>query len=103
MPLNRVLPVALLGSVLLAGCSTADKTAESAAPAAEHTRCNAEPVQALVGKTASQALVDQARQQSGAQTARVLGPHDVVTLEYNSQRLNINVDDGRVIRSLNCG
>lgn len=103
MPLNRLISAALLGSLLLAGCGTAGKPAESAAPVVQGMRCNAEPLQALVGKTASRALVDQAHRQSGAQTVRVLAPHDGVTLEYDAQRLNIDVDDGRVIRSLHCG
>lgn len=103
MPLNRVLPSMLFGAILLAGCSSAEKPAETPAAAPESGRCNAEAVQALVGKPLSQALVDQARRDSGAQTARVLHPHDVVTLEYNSQRLNINVDEKEVVHGLNCG
>jgi len=104
MPLNRVLPVLLLGTALLAGCSSADKPAGSTETAAEQdARCNAESLQALVGKSQTSALVEQARQQAGAKTARVLHPQDAVTLEYNPQRLNIHVDDGLVIRSVNCG
>lgn len=104
MPLNRALPAMLLGTLLLAACSSADKPAESPAAAAPETgRCNAGAVQSLVGKPLSQALVERARRDAGAQNARVLHPHDAVTLEYNSQRLNINVDDSEVVRGLNCG
>ncbi|MED5608122.1 MULTISPECIES: I78 family peptidase inhibitor [Pseudomonas] len=103
MPLNRALPAMLFGAILLAGCSSADKPAESPAAAPEAGRCNAGAVQSLVGKPLSQALVEQARRDAGAQNARVLHPHDAVTLEYNSQRLNINVDDRELVRGLNCG
>lgn len=104
MPLNRALPAMLFGAIVLAGCSSADKPAESPAAAAPETgRCNAGAVQSLVGKPLSQALVEQARRDSGAQSARALHPHDAVTLEYNSQRLNINVDDSEIVRGLNCG
>ncbi|WP_371366911.1 I78 family peptidase inhibitor [Pseudomonas sp. QL9] len=104
MSLIRVLPVLLLGTTLLAGCSSAAKPGALTEPtAAEDARCNAESLQALVGKSQTQALVDQARQQAGAKTARVLHPQDAVTLEYNPQRLNIHVDDSLVIRSVNCG
>ncbi len=54
-------------------------------------------------ETATPELLEQARQQAGASTARILTPGSVVTLEYNRQRLNLNVDDQRVITRVSCG
>ena len=92
----------LFAALVLAGCSTpqTDK-----APVAEggHGRCEANAAEFAVGKQATRELLEQARTRSGAQTARVLGPHDVVTLEYRSDRLNLNADENAVVTRVNCG
>ncbi|WP_312958142.1 I78 family peptidase inhibitor [Stutzerimonas nitrititolerans] len=91
----------LLASLALLGCQQSQPQTQT--PSTRPGSCNAEAVQNLVGKTASPALLEQAREQSGAQTARVLRPQDVVTLEYNAQRLNLSTDGGLVIQRINCG
>ncbi|WP_376784900.1 I78 family peptidase inhibitor [Stutzerimonas nitrititolerans] len=91
----------LLASLALLGCQQSQP--QTQAPSARPGSCNAEAVQNFVGKTASPALLEQAREQSGAQTARVLRPQDVVTLEYNAQRLNLSTDGELVIQRINCG
>ncbi|MNF00923.1 Peptidase inhibitor I78 family protein [compost metagenome] len=48
-------------------------------------------------------LVEQARKASGSQLARAIGPHDVMTLEYRSERLNLNTDAQGVVTRVNCG
>jgi hypothetical protein len=102
-----------LAGLLLAGCSSTDKpAAPAAAPAsAEETSsaaapsgtCDSAAVASLVGKTANTALVEQAKRQSGAETARVLRPHDVMTMDYNSRRLNIDVNETDVVKQFTCG
>ncbi|MBD8493013.1 I78 family peptidase inhibitor [Pseudomonas syringae] len=101
---------------LLAGCSStsapapateAPRTAEAATTAvsgpAGDGRCDASGAQAAVGKQATFELLNQVRTQSGAMDARILGPNDMVTLEYRSERVNVNTDAaGKVIR-VNCG
>lgn len=90
-------------ALLAAGCSSTD-TANAPAPAAEPSQgCNSAAVKHLEGKVVSDQLLDQARQQSGANTARVLTPDSMVTLEYNSQRLNLYVDDQQTITRASCG
>ncbi|HFJ9768743.1 I78 family peptidase inhibitor, partial [Pseudomonas aeruginosa] len=71
-------------------------------PAADG-RCDANAVQAYVGKQASAAIVEEARRAAGAEVARALRPHDAVTMDYNPRRLNIDVDDTLVIKRLSCG
>lgn len=91
----------LLASLTLLGCQqTKPQTQEALTVTGT---CNAQAAQHFLGKTASPALLEQARNQSGAQTARVLRPDDVVTLEYNAQRLNLSTDDALVIQRINCG
>lgn len=91
----------LATALLAAGCSTADKPA--AKPADPSLGCTSTAVEHLQGQVATAELLEQARQQAGASTARVLTPSSVVTLEYNGQRLNLNVDDQRVITRVSCG
>jgi hypothetical protein len=66
-------------------------------------RCNASAVQRLVGEKASPELLDQARDQSGATVARILRPGDIVTLEYNDQRLTLSTDETLKIQRIGCG
>lgn len=92
---------------LLAGCSTPSGSGtDSKAPVATSAgdgRCDAEGGQFAIGKQASLDLLNQVRTRTGAQDARILGPNDMVTLEYRSERVNVNADaSGKVIR-VNCG
>ncbi|UUZ73263.1 starvation-inducible protein [Polaromonas sp. P1(28)-8] len=101
---NPAVP-ALLLPVLLAACAEAPRAAGSPEPppTAVSPRCNAAPAQFAVGRTADAALAEEARIRSGARTVRVLRPNEVVTMEFNAERLNLAVDQaGRVIR-VNCG
>jgi hypothetical protein len=109
MPCKSKFPV--LGAVLtlaalfMAGCSSTASPgkSEAGAPAMADGRCHAEAAQFTVGKPLSAALLEQARTRSGSQMARALGPHDMITMDYRSERLNLNVDDQGVVRRANCG
>ncbi|CAK14795.1 I78 family peptidase inhibitor [Pseudomonas entomophila] len=96
----------LLLATVLAGCSTGGSSGGSSAPSApagNDGRCEASGADFAIGKQASPELLDQARKASGSQMARVLTPHDVITLEYRSERLNLNVDEKGVVTRVNCG
>jgi len=102
MRLTHLSSIALLA--VLAGCSSNDTATPAAQqPASQDGRCNAEAVQNLLGQTVTSALVDQAQSQAGAQTTRVLSPGDAVTMDYNSQRLNIDIDEAESIVRITCG
>ncbi|MCY1528926.1 Peptidase inhibitor I78 family protein [compost metagenome] len=88
---------------VLTGCSSADKPATPESQAKGPGACNAEVVQSLLGQIATADVVKQAHQLSGAQTARVLAPGDVMTMDYNARRLNINIDESEVIEQITCG
>lgn len=91
----------LLAALLLVGCSSTDKS--EPVPTASIQGCDASLVQSLVGQTASSALLEEARQRAGARMARFIGPHDSVTLDYDSKRLNLDIDERLVIRQIHCG
>jgi len=102
--IKRALPIAIASAAfVLTGCQTTS-TAPSNSSAAESVgRCNADAVASMTGQTVTPEILEQAREQSGAITARVLRPDDIVTLEYNSQRLNIYTDKDMTIERIGCG
>ena len=102
MPWKFALLGTLIAALSLTGCNTTQVDREPVAGAGDG-RCEAKAAEFAVGKKASRELLEQARTRAGAQTARVLGPHDVVTLEYRSDRLNLNADENAVITRVNCG
>jgi len=101
--INKFIPAVLaVAAALMAGCqfSTTATPNTAGQPSA---RCDSKAVRHLVGQIATPELLDQAKDQAGARTARILRPDDIVTLEYNSQRLNINTDSAMKIERINCG
>lgn len=96
----------LLAASLLAGCSsTSSESATDPVTTTDtgHSRCEAKAAEFTIGKKASPELLEQARTRAGAQNARILKPDDMVTLEYRSDRLNLNTDNNLVITRVNCG
>ena len=92
----------LLAVVALSGCSTSNSDKDPVTEAG-HNRCDAKAAAFVIGQKASAQLLEQARVKAGAQNARLLSPHDIMTLEYRSDRLNLNTDDNAVITRVNCG
>ncbi|TKJ69360.1 hypothetical protein PspCFBP13508_22625 [Pseudomonas sp. CFBP13508] len=105
MPLKFATLGALMAAALLAGCSTtsSDSAKEPVAAESGSSRCEASAAQFAIGKKASPELLDQARAKAGAQNARFLKPNDMITLEYRSDRLNLNTDNNLVVTRVNCG
>lgn len=96
----------LLAAALLAGCSsTSTESATDPVTTTDtgHSRCTAKAAEFTIGKQASPELLEQARTRAAAQNARFLMPNDMVTLEYRSDRLNLNTDAARVVTRVNCG
>ena len=102
---NTRFSLILTAALLAAGCSSnAEKPTSAAAPSgATPDSCTSSAAEHFKGQAATPELLEQARQKAGASTARILTPDSVVTLEYNGQRLNLNVDDQRMITRVSCG
>lgn len=124
MPIARTALAASLATLLslgLAACSGTSDTGDTALPDAAEApaasapapvdaptapaamTCDAGVVQALVGQPSDDAVIEQARTDSGAGTVRVLKPGDAATMDYREDRLNIDLDADGVIQSLRCG
>ena len=65
--------------------------------------CSARPAEVLVGERYRRGVPSRAKKLSGAKTVRVVGPGDVVTMDYREDRLNLRVDYRRRITSVRCG
>ena len=103
MPWKLASLAALFAAIVLTGCSTSGTEKDPVATESGHSRCEAKSAEFAVGKKASPELLEQARTRAGAQNARILKPNDMITLEYRSDRLNLNTDANLVITRVNCG
>lgn len=65
--------------------------------------CNAQPAQFAVGQSSTASVMESARSRSGALMARVLRPGQMVTKEFDAQRLNLEVDATGRILAVRCG
>ena len=102
--IKRALPIAIASAAfVLTGCQTTSTALSNSSAAESVGRCNADAAASLTGQTVTPEILERAREQSGAITARVLRPDDIVTLEYNSQRLNIYTDKDMTIERIGCG
>lgn len=80
-------------------------TAQDGIPPREDARfrCNAERLVALIGRAGTPRLAEQARRASGARAFRWIRPGTAVTMDYRTDRLNIEVDAGNRVIELRCG
>ncbi len=114
-----LLPAALLTLALAACAPTPDEQAVAVAQSEQRAQQDAQPAPAepaipvgacddtqaqwAIGKAVTEADVEQARKDSGAQTARTLKPGQMVTMEFNANRLNLDVDGAGVVTAVRCG
>lgn len=77
--------------------------APPAEPAGDATSCDATQAQWTVGKAVSEAEIEQARKDAGAEQVRTLKPGQMTTMEYLANRLNLDLDDKGVVTAARCG
>ena len=101
----------ILAATALGGCSgygsapaaSSGSAGASATPPPASGQCNAQPAQGAVGQSSTSTIVESARARSGAQMARILRPGQMITKEFNAQRLNLEVDANGRILTVTCG
>ena len=93
---------ALMGGYASHGQAPAPTQPQAQAPAPE-ALCNAQPAQAAVGQSSTASVVESARARSGARMVRILRPGQMVTKEFDTQRLNLEVDANGRILAVRCG
>lgn len=72
-------------------------------PPAQVAQCRARPAQALVGERYRRGVPTRAKRMSGARTVRVIWPGQAATMDFREDRLNIELDRGRLITAVRCG
>ncbi|MDX3895713.1 I78 family peptidase inhibitor [Pusillimonas sp.] len=65
--------------------------------------CNADNASHVTGKRISAELEQEARRSSGAGMIRVIRPGQMITKEYRSERLNLQLNDYDVVVRAYCG
>lgn len=91
----------LLASVLVAACAQPPMPGAPAHPRAGV--CQAEAARFAVGQAISPQLAEQARAKSGARSVRVIRPGQMVTMEFDESRLNLDVDAAGKVAAVRCG
>ena len=87
---------------LLAGCaSPGPATGPTGVPLGG--TCDAAPAQSFVGQNTTAKVMEAARVRSGALMVRVLRPGQMVTKEFDAQRLNLEVNAAGRIVAVRCG
>lgn len=85
----------------LGGCVTTQE--EEAAGDDPRYACNAGNLGGLVGRTASTQLGAEAMRTANARTIRWIRPGDMVTMDYRTDRLNIDLDAQNRVTRFRCG
>lgn len=101
----------LCAAVSLTACSgygqasapSANSSASAPAPTPPAAVCNAQPAQFAVGQNSTASVMESARVRAGAQMARILRPGQMITKEFDAQRLNLEVDASGRIVAVRCG
>ncbi|WP_366655806.1 I78 family peptidase inhibitor [Fodinicurvata sp. EGI_FJ10296] len=92
----------LATTILLAGCiSTPVTDPPPREPIA--TNCDARSAAWSVGLTATDEIIDRAWEDANARFMRVIRPNKAVTMEFNPERINFELDRNEVIRAVRCG
>jgi len=99
--MKRLLFLMVLTGGALAGCSPVTRPQVELPSTPETRRCEA-PIADLIGKPFTPALSADAKTRSGATTVRVIRPGMAVTMDYRSDRLNIELDERDVVTKLGC-
>lgn len=95
----------VIGTTLLLVSACSNPATSPAEPPSSPvvTPCNAAPAQFAVGRQVDAPLVNDARVRAGAKTVRVLKPGQIVTMEFNAERLSLSVDDAGRVTRVSCG
>lgn len=93
--------LAAIVAVPLAACAQMPPVDET--PVMGAGQCDASKLGDLIGKTAASAVVADAQQRSMSRTVRVIKPGMAVTMDYRTDRLNIDVTDRNVVTATRCG
>lgn len=91
-------------AALAAGCAQEPQVpAAPPPPMAAPAACDEAAARFAVGQAATGPLVEQARQRSGARRVRTVRPGDMVTMDFDPGRLNLELDAAGKVARVRCG
>ena len=102
MTVARAVAVGLLAAALPACAVSKDKEAPVTSDESVGA-CNADAARFAIGKPWTTELGEQARVAAGAATLRVIRPGQMITDDYVSDRLNIELNESGIVTQLRCG
>ena len=94
-------PLLALFATALAGCATTGSAPPPAGPSGG--ACSDSGVTSYIGQPYSDALGAEMRSKSGAQSLRKVGYGEVVTMEFNANRLTVSLDEQNKVATARCG
>ena len=109
--LVRVLSTAIF-SIGLSACTAAPTPEKATSPfpalppppmAEPAASCDQSKAEWAVGKTVDDALLAKVLSDTGAKQSRILRPGMMVTQEFDGTRVNIRVDNNKVVLGVTCG
>ena len=89
----------LIGFAALAGTATA----QPSMPPAPSPTCREAAARFAIGRRYSPRLAEQGRRRAGARALRMIEPGRVYTMEFRSDRLNLEIDRRGRISAARCG
>lgn len=92
----------LLGLLPLAGCTLAASVQTAGLPPIP-AECRGEALARFIGQAASQELGAEMLRASGARILRWVPKGGVVTMDFNPQRLTVQLDGSNRVERANCG
>lgn len=118
--IHKIAAAALILSLAACGAPAPDEQEQALADAQQAAEADAQPAasepepapaeacdalqaQWTVGKVLTDAELEQARKDAGAESVRTLEPGQVVTMEFRADRLNLELDDQGAVSSARCG
>ena len=99
-------------SMLLCGCAGTPSAASAGTagtaqsvpqPPPQQKTCDAAAAQFAVGQAWNTPLAENARQRASADSVRALRPNQMVTMEFNDSRLNLDLDAADRVTRVRCG
>lgn len=72
-------------------------------PVSTPGQCNESAARFAVGQVADAKLAEEARVRAGAQRVRLVRPGQMVTMEYDSGRLTMDIDAAGRVAGVRCG
>lgn len=102
----RLLPSAFALTLTLAASACAPISAPgmaAAPPPPPAGPCNADAARWAIGRAVDQELINRVIHDTGSRTARVIEPGQAVTMDFNPERVSIDVNERGAIVGIRCG